>query len=191
MQKNWRQVKTRHTPKTWRKVKTWRMPETCRMPKTCRMVKTWRIQNIRRMVKTWRMPKTLRMVKTWRIQNIRQMLKTWRLGKYWRPWKCWRSRKSRRPTEELPYCLGSAEYSTADFSLDPLMSTFSSLLMLNHVHVVSKWRMVLQCSAFMGGISSCTVPAVCTSLPCSKWSNLWRRPNTWRLPEILLFSAKP
>ena len=37
-----------------------------------------------------------------------------------------------------PYCLGSAESATADISLVPLMSTFSSLLMLNRGHVVSK-----------------------------------------------------
>ncbi len=30
-----------------------------------------------------------------------------------------------------------------------------------------------------------------TGPPWSKWSNLWRRPNTWRPPEISLFSAKP
>jgi hypothetical protein len=50
----------------------------------------------------------------------------------------WRLRKSGWPAEELPYCLGSAESATADFSLDPLMSTFSSLLMMNCVHVFSK-----------------------------------------------------
>ncbi len=33
------------------------------------------------------------------------------------------------PAEELPYCLGSAESATADFSLVPLMVSFSSLLM--------------------------------------------------------------
>jgi hypothetical protein len=43
----------------------------------------------------------------------------------------------------------------------------------------------------MGVLSSLTVPAVCTGPPCSKWSNLWRRPNTWHPPEISLFSAKP
>jgi hypothetical protein len=45
--------------------------------------------------------------------------------KYQRPWKCWRNWKSRLPA----YCLGSAESPTADFSLVPLMSTFSSSLM--------------------------------------------------------------
>jgi hypothetical protein len=33
------------------------------------------------------------------------------------------------PAEELPYCLGSAESATADFSQAPLMVLFSSLLM--------------------------------------------------------------
>ncbi len=36
-----------------------------------------------------------------------------------------------------------------------------------------------------------TVPAVCTGPPCSKWSNLWRRPDTWHPPEISLISTKP
>jgi hypothetical protein len=34
-----------------------------------------------------------------------------------------------RPAEELPYCLGSAESATADFSHAPLMVSFSSLQM--------------------------------------------------------------
>jgi hypothetical protein len=42
------------------------------------------------------------------------------------------------PSEELPYCLGLAESATADFSLVPLMSMFSSLLMMNLEHEVSK-----------------------------------------------------
>jgi hypothetical protein len=62
---------------------------------------------------------------------------------------------------------------------------------LNLVHVVPKWRMVPQCPAFMGRLFSHTVPADCTGPPWSKWSNLWCRPNTWRPPEISLFSAKP
>ncbi len=64
------------------------------------------------------------------------------------------------------------------------MSTFSSLLRLNLLHVVSKWGMAPQCPAFMGRLSSCTVPAVCTGPQCSKWSNLWRRSNTWHLPAL-------
>jgi hypothetical protein len=36
-----------------------------------------------------------------------------------------------RPAEELPYCLGSAEAATADFSQAPLMVSFSSLLMFS------------------------------------------------------------
>jgi hypothetical protein len=38
----------------------------------------------------------------------------------------------------VPYCLGSPESATADISLVLLMGTFSSLLMLNLEHVVSK-----------------------------------------------------
>jgi hypothetical protein len=48
-----------------------------------------------------------------------RLVKNQRLQKSWRNWKSWRP----------AYCLGSAESSTADFSLALLMSTFSSLLM--------------------------------------------------------------
>ncbi len=134
--------------------------------------------------KTWRMPKIWRMQKTWRPKNQWRLVKCWRLLKCQRPWKCWRSRKGRRTRCITPYCLGSAEFPTADFSLVPLMSTFSSLLMLNRVHVDSKWGMVPQRPAFMGGLSSHTVPA----RHSQRWSNLWRRPNTWRPPGFSLFS---
>jgi hypothetical protein len=43
------------------------------------------------------------------------------LVKYQRSWS-WQNWKSRRPA----YCLGSVESPTADFSLVPLLSTFSS-----------------------------------------------------------------
>ncbi len=133
--------------------KTRRIVISRRMPNTRRMVKTWCMLNTWRMVKTWRMPKTWRMVKTWR------MLKTWRpqnlccLVKHWCPKKCWRSRKSRRSRSRTPYCLGSAESATADLSLVPLISMFASLLMLNRVHVVSKWGMSSPGPAFMGELS--------------------------------------
>ncbi len=78
------------------------------------------------------------MLKTWSIQNL------WRLAKL----GAWKNvgvhgnvdtaGKLGGPAEELPYCLGSTESATAEFSLVPLISTFSSLLMLNRVHVVSK-----------------------------------------------------
>jgi hypothetical protein len=47
--------------------------------------------------------------------------------------------KNMKPGKTMaPYCLGSAEYAAADISLVPLMSTFSSLLIMNLEHVVSK-----------------------------------------------------
>jgi hypothetical protein len=63
--------------------------------------------------------------------------------------------------------------------------------LLNLVHVVSKWGMVPQCPVFMGGLSSRTVPAVCTGPPWSKWSTTMRRPKLRRPPEIPLISVKP
>ncbi len=151
-----------HVQKHWRIQKHWRLV------KTWRMLKTWRIQNIRRMLKTWR------------IQNIRRMLKTWRLEKYWRLQKCWRRRKSRRTCWRTALLFRLGRICNCSLLSGPADEHVLLLAdVLNLVHVVSKWRMVLQCPAFMGGLSSRTVPAVCTSPPWSKWSNLWRRPNTW------------
>jgi hypothetical protein len=67
------------------------------------MLKTWCIQNL------WRMPKP------WRIQNLGTYRNVGVAGKVG------------GPTEELSYCLGSAE--SADFSQALLMVSFSSLLM--------------------------------------------------------------
>jgi hypothetical protein len=78
------------------------------------------------------------MLKTWRIQNLNawQKLGAWEnVGVHG---NVGAAGKVGGPAEELPYCLGSAESATADFSLVPLMSTFFSLLMMNCVHVVSK-----------------------------------------------------
>ncbi len=83
------------------------------------MYKYLRLLIIKRIVKSLRLLKVRRMVKSLRA------LKSPRLVKYPRPWKSRRDWKSKRP----PYCLGSAESPTADFSLVPLMSTFFSSLM--------------------------------------------------------------
>jgi hypothetical protein len=108
--------------------------------------------------KHWRLQNLWRMLKTWLIQNLWQMRKTWCMEKCWRLQKCWRTGKTMRPpmlvhrknyapanvgaagkvggpAEELPYCLGSAESATSDFSQAPLMVSFSSLI---RVHVDSK-----------------------------------------------------
>jgi hypothetical protein len=66
------------------------------------------------------MVKSLRMV-TQLVPKTRRVLKIRRI------------RKSGQP-----YCLGSAESATADISLVQLMSMFSSSLVLNLEHVVSK-----------------------------------------------------
>jgi hypothetical protein len=67
-------------------------------------------------------------------QNLGAPKNFWRLQKCWCTGKlgarqCWSSRKVGGPAEELPYCLGSAESATADFSQAPLMVSFSSFLM--------------------------------------------------------------
>ena len=151
--------------KTWRSVKTRRMVKTRRPVKSRRMVKTRHLVKTRRMVKTRLQVKTWGMVKTQRPSNL------WRLAKCRRPQKCWRSRKSGRIFWRTPYCLGSAESATADSSLVPLMSTFSSLLMLNHVHVVSKRGMSPPCPAFMGGLS----PVPCRLLVLARHAQKWSK----------------
>ncbi len=96
-----------------------------------RMVKSLRLEKIRRMLKSLRLEKIRRMVKSLRLEKIRrtieslQALKSPCLVRNPCLWKYWRDWKSKRPA----YCLGSAESPTADYSLVPLMSTFSSSLM--------------------------------------------------------------
>jgi hypothetical protein len=65
------------------------------------------------------------------------------------------------------------------------MSTFSSLLMLNCVHVVSKSGMSPPCPAFMGGLSSVPCRLLVPARHAQKWS------KTRRPPEIPLISVKP
>ncbi len=71
------------------------------------------------------------------------------------------------------------------------MSTFSSLLMLNLEHVVSKWGMSYLGPAFMGGLSPVPYRLLVPDRHAQKWLNLWPRPNLWRPPEISLISVKP
>jgi hypothetical protein len=49
--------------------------------------------------------------------------------KNWAPASVRKAGKVGGPTEELHYCLGSAESATAGFSQEPLMVSFSSFLM--------------------------------------------------------------
>jgi hypothetical protein len=165
----------KYVQKHWRTVKTQRMAKTRRPVKTRRMIKTRRMAKTRRPVKTWRMVKTRRPVKTQRMVKPQCPSNLWRLVKYQRPWKYWRSRKSRRICWRTPYCLDSAESAAADFSLVPLMSTFSSLLMLNCVHVVSKSGMSPPCPAFMGGLSSVPCRLLVPARHAQKWSKTRRR----------------
>jgi hypothetical protein len=76
-------------------------------------------------MKNKQMLKSLRPVKIRLIVKSFLALKSPRLVKYQRSQKSWRNWKSWQPA----YCLGSVESPTADFSLVPLMSTFSSSLM--------------------------------------------------------------
>ncbi len=169
IQKHWR------IPKHWRLVKTRRTPKTRRIPnltwivKTWRLVKTWRIPNLRGMVKTLRLVNTWCLVKTQRIQNIR------------RPQKCWHSRKSRRTCWRIALLFrlgGICNCWLLPGPADGLVLLLADVL--NLVHVVSKWRMVLQWPAFMGGLSFCTVPAV----PRVRW----RRPRRARITPLRLLS---
>jgi hypothetical protein len=83
------------------------------------IVKSLRLLKLRRMAKSLR-PEKIR----WTIESLRA-LKSPRLVKNQCLQKSWRNWKSMRPA----YCLGLAESPTADFSLVPLMSVFSSSLM--------------------------------------------------------------
>ncbi len=91
-----------------------------------------------------------------------------------------------------PYCLGSAESPTADLSLVPLMSTFSSSMMyvLNLEHVVSKWRVSSRHSAFTGGLSPVPYQLFVTARHAQKWFKSTRQPKIRRPHEIPLISVK-
>ncbi len=114
-------------------------------------------------------------------------------GSLWWQWKGRRKWKSKRPA----YCLGSAESPTADFSLVPLMSTFSSSLMWWISHVVSKWGMVSWCPAFMGGLSPILYRLFVPARHAKKWPNPrgnqksgFRLESLTRLTSVLSLSQK-
>ncbi len=157
--------------KSLRPVKIRRIVKSLQPVKMRRIVKSLRPEKIRRIVKSLRPEKIRRIVKSLRA------LKSPRLVKYSRLWKYWRNWKSRRPA----YCLGSAESPTADFSLVPLMSTFSSSLMWWILQV----RKELLPPCFYGRTLSCTVPAICTGPPKSTW-----QPKVWLPLGIPLLSVK-
>jgi hypothetical protein len=62
------------------------------------------------------------------------------------------------------------------------MSTFSSLLMLNRMHVVSTWGMSCLHPAFMRALSPVPYRPAVPVRHAQEWSNLWRRPNLWCPP---------
>ncbi len=152
--------------------------KSLRPEKIRRMIKPLRPEKIRRMIKSLRPEKVRWMIKSLRLEKVRWMTKSLRglksphPVKFPRLWKYWSNWKSKRPA----YCLGSAEYPTADFSLVPLMSKFSSSLMWWISHVVSKWGTSCCRPAFMGGIFPVLyqlfVPAVCTGLPCQETAQI-------------------
>ncbi len=124
-----------------------------RLAKIRRMVNSLQTVKIRRMLKSLRPAKIMRMVKSLRL------LKSLRLVKYQQEKLVARWR--------TPYCLGSAESPTADFSLVPLMSMFSSSLMCSPTCSLQV-RNGSPVPSFYGRTLSRTVPAACTGPPCSE-----------------------
>ncbi len=106
----------------------------------------------------------------------RRLPKTWRLAKPWRMPNLWR---------QSPYCLGSAESATSNIFLVPLNSTFSSLLMLNRVHVVSKWGMSSLRPAFMRALFPIPYRPAVPVRHAQKCSKPWRLQKSWRPPPFL------
>ncbi len=179
-QKHWRIQKTQWIPKHWRLQNLWRMPTP------------WRIQNLWRMVKTWRIQNLWRMLKTWRIQNVWRMPKPCGIQNLWHLQKCWRSRKSRRTPWRIALLFRLVRICNCWLLSGPADGLVLLLAeVLNCVHVDSKWGMVPQCPAFMCGLSPVLYRLLVSTWHASKWSNLWRRPNLWRPPEISLISVKP
>ncbi len=174
-----------------RPVKIKRIVKSSQPMKIKRIVKSLRPMKIRRMVKSLQLLKIKWMVKSLRPEKIRQMMESLRslksprlmknecLQKSWRDWKSRRNWKSRQP----------AYSPTADFSLVPLMSTFSSSLIWWISHVVSKWGGSTCHPAFMGELSR-TVPTVCTGPPCQEMAQIHAATKSWLLPGIPLISVK-
>jgi hypothetical protein len=81
------------------------------------------------------------------------------------------------------------ESPTADFSLVPLMSTFSSSLMWWISHVVSKWGGSSCHNAFMGGLSPVLYRLFVPARHAKKWPNSMRQPKVWLPPGIPLISV--
>ncbi len=157
-------VKIRRIVKSLRSVKIRRIVKSLRPVKIGRIVKSLRPVKIRRIVKSLQPVKIKRIVKSLRA------LKSLRLVKYQRLQKSWRNWKSRGPA----YCSGSAESPTADFSLVPLMSMFSSSLMWWISHVVSPV------------LHRLFVPA----RHAKKWLKSTRQPKVWLPPGIPLIYVK-
>ncbi len=122
---------------------------------------------IKRMVKSFRPEKIRRTIESLRALKSPHLVINPRLWKYWRDWK------SKRPT----CCLGSAESPTANFSLVPLMTTFSSSFMWWISHVVSKWGGSYCCPAFMGGLSPVLYWLFVLARHAKKWPKSTRQPK--------------
>ncbi len=143
------------------------------------------------------------MLKTWHILNLWPLLKTWRIQNLWRQQKnvgaqeklgarqCWCSRKSRRTRWRIAFLFRLGRICSCWLLSGPADGLVLLLAdVLNRVHVDSKWGMVPQCP-FMGRLSPVLYRLLVPAHYASKWSNLWRRPNLWRPPEISLISVKP
>ncbi len=100
--------------------------------------------------------------------------------------QCWRCRKSRRTRWRIALLFrlgGICNCWLLSGPADGLVLLLADVL--NRIHVDSKWGMVSQCPAFMGGLSPVLYQLLVPARHASKWSNLWRP------PEISLISVKP
>ncbi len=106
--------------------------------------------------------------------------------------KCWRSRKSRQTRWRIASLFRLGRICNCWILSGPADGLVLLLAdVWNRVHVDFKWGMVPQCPAFMGGLSPILYRLLVPARHASKWSNIWRRPNLWCLPEISLVSVKP
>ncbi len=87
-------------------------------------------------------------------QNLWRMPKPWRTKKNTGAHPCWCSRKSRRTRWRIALLFRLVRICTCWLLSGPTDGLVLLLAdVLNRVHVDSKWGMVPQCSAFMGGLS--------------------------------------
>jgi hypothetical protein len=134
-----------------------------RIENSLRLLKNRRIEKSLQLLKNRRIEKSLRLLKNrWTIESLRA-LKSLRLVKNPRLKKnqCLKKNRQDLKSRQSAYCLGSAEYPAADFSLVWLMSSRSDPHRCDESCMQSPIEDEAQAALLLWAAPSRTVPAVC------------------------------